>query len=117
VTVSDYPVVAEAYVAKHGKLGALRSWMDTTWHPSTIHIAKSEIHNLILDLDFSIIRTTNYDRWLELAFEACGKPYHKIASMADLGTFKEGERKSSSSTVTLKTTIRSFLPKPAISSE
>jgi NAD-dependent SIR2 family protein deacetylase len=88
VTVADYPVVAEAYVAKHGKLGALRSWMDTTWHPSTIDIAKSEIHNLILDLDFPIIYTTNYDRWLELAFEARGTPYHKIASIADLADFQ-----------------------------
>src|SRR5207248_1708370 len=88
VSVSDYQVVAEAYVAKHGKLGALRNWMNTTWHPSTIDISKSEIHNLILDLDFPIIYTTNYDRWLEMAFEARGKPYHKIASMADLADFQ-----------------------------
>ena len=88
VTVSEYSIVAEAYLAKHGKLGALRSWMDTTWHPATIDISKSEIHNLILDLDFPIIYTTNYDRWLEMAFEARGKPYHKIASMADLADFQ-----------------------------
>jgi NAD-dependent SIR2 family protein deacetylase len=88
VTVSDYPVVAEAYFAKHGKLGALRSWMDMTWHPATIDISESEIHNLILDLDFPIIYTTNYDRWLEFAFEARGKPYHKIVSIADLADFE-----------------------------
>ncbi len=64
---ADYPVIAEAFVIKHGKLGALRSWMDTTWHPSTIDVTKSEIHNLIVDLDFPTIYTTNYDRWLELA--------------------------------------------------
>jgi hypothetical protein len=51
--------------------------MDTTWHPSTIDTAKSQIHNLILDLEFPIIYTTNYDPWLELAFEARGKPYHR----------------------------------------
>jgi len=65
---ADYPVIAEAFVIKHGKLGALRSWMDTTWHPSTIDVTKSEIHNLIVDLDFPTIYTTNYDRWLEREF-------------------------------------------------
>src|SRR5690242_4001958 len=38
--VSDYTVIAEAYLIKHAQLGALRSWMDTTWHPTTIDIAK-----------------------------------------------------------------------------
>ncbi len=65
--------------------------MDTTWHPSTIDVTKSAIHNLIVDLDFSIIYTTNYDRWLEAAFEARGKPYQKIASMADLAHARPGD--------------------------
>jgi hypothetical protein len=68
VTVADS--CRRGICPKHGKLGALRSWMDTTWHPSTIDTAKSQIHNLILDLEFPIIYTTNYDPWLELAFEA-----------------------------------------------
>jgi len=84
--VSDYAVIAEAYLVKNGKLGALRSWMDTTWHPSNIQIEKSQLHNSIVDLDFPIIYTTNYDRWLEKAFEKRGKPFHKIANMADLAT-------------------------------
>jgi hypothetical protein len=82
--VSDYAVIAEAYLVKNGKLGALRSWMDTTWHPSHIQIEKSQLHSLIVDLDFPIIYTTNYDRWLEKAFEKRGKLFHKIANMADL---------------------------------
>lgn len=89
--VSDYPVVAEAYLAKHGKIGPLRSWMDTTWHPSTVDIAKSEIHNLIVDLDFPVIYTTNYDRWLERVYEARGKPYRKITNVADLARVQFGE--------------------------
>ncbi|MCU1226771.1 MAG: hypothetical protein JWQ42_4864 [Edaphobacter sp.] len=82
--LSDYPIVAEAYMLQHGKLGALRSWMDERWHPPTIDVTKSDIHNLIIDLDFSTIYTTNYDRWLETAFAARKKPFHKIANMADL---------------------------------
>lgn len=86
---SDYSVIAEAYVARHGHLGPLRSWMDTTWHPPTVDITKSEVHNLILDLDFPTIYTTNYDRWLELAFHARKKPFRKIANVADLTSFGE----------------------------
>ena len=82
--VSDYPIVAEAYLVRHGKLGALRSWMDERWHSPTIDVSKSDIHNLIIDLDFPIIYTTNYDRWLENAFAARKKPFHKVANMADL---------------------------------
>jgi SIR2-like domain len=86
----DYPVVAEAYLLKHGKLGPLRSWMDNTWHPAHIDITRSELHNLILDLDFPVIYTTNYDRWLETAFEARGRPFHKIANVADLAQDSAG---------------------------
>lgn len=82
--VADYPVVAESYLVRHAQLGALRSWMDTTWNPPTVRIEKSELHNLIVDLDFPIIYTTNYDRWLERSFEARGKAYHKITNAADL---------------------------------
>lgn len=84
LSVDDYPVIAEAYVKTSGKLGALRSWMDTTWHPSSIDVTTSAVHNLIVDLNFSTIYTTNYDRWLEKAFEACKKPYRKITNVADL---------------------------------
>jgi hypothetical protein len=86
---AEYPVIAEAFVARHGHLGPLRSWMDTTWHPSSVDITRSELHNLIVDLDFPTIYTTNYDRWLELAFDARQKPFRKIANVADLTAFGE----------------------------
>jgi len=84
LSLNDYPVIAEAYVQSSGKLGALRSWMDTTWHPSTTEVAHSDVHNLIVDLDFSTIYTTNYDRWLEKACETRGKSYRKITNVGDL---------------------------------
>jgi hypothetical protein len=82
--VADYALIAEAYLVKHAQLGALRSWMDATWHPPTVRIAGSELHKLIVDLDFPIIYTTNYDRWLEKSFEARRKPFRKITNAADL---------------------------------
>lgn len=83
-SVAEYSVIAEAYLVRHAQLGALRSWMDTTWHPPTIRIEKSELHNLIVDLDFPVIYTTNYDRWLEKSFEVRKKPFHKITNAAEL---------------------------------
>jgi hypothetical protein len=88
--VADYPVIAEAYLARHAQLGVLRSWMDATWHPATIRIEKSELHNLIVDLDFPIIYTTNYDCWLERSFEARGKPYHRVINAEDLTVIPAG---------------------------
>jgi hypothetical protein len=83
-SLNDYPVIAEAYIQNSGKLGALRSWMDTTWHPTSIDVKVSDIHNLIVDLNFPTIYTTNYDRWLEKAFEARGVNHRKITNVADL---------------------------------
>lgn len=82
--VPEYALIAESYLVTHAQLGALRSWMDATWHPSTVRIARSQLHNLIVDLDFPIIYTTNYDRWLEKSFEARRRPFHKITNAADL---------------------------------
>lgn len=80
----EYPILAEAYVLSEGKIGSLRSWMDVTWHPTSIDVTQSEVHNLILDLDFPVIYTTNYDHWLEAAYTARGKPFHKVTSVGDL---------------------------------
>ena len=43
-----------------------------------------------MDLDFSTIYTTNYDRWLEKSFEARRRPFHKITNAADLTVPAEG---------------------------
>jgi NAD-dependent SIR2 family protein deacetylase len=91
ISLADYPVVAEAYLVKRGKLGHLRSWMDKTWHPASVDISQSAAHNLIVDLSFPIIYTTNYDRWLERAFQARQKPFRKIANVADLSGIKQDE--------------------------
>jgi hypothetical protein len=81
---AEYAVVAEAYFITQAQLGKLRSWMDREWHPPSVRIEDSELHALVVDLEFPTIYTTNYDRWLEKAFEARGKPYHKITNAADL---------------------------------
>jgi hypothetical protein len=87
--IADYPIIAEAYQVRHAQLGALRTWMDKIWHPPGIDIRRSEVHNLIVDLEFPMIYT-NYDRWIERAFEARSKPLCKISNIADLTTRNSG---------------------------
>jgi hypothetical protein len=89
-TLADHRTLAEYYKAAKGNLGPLRSWMDVTWHRADMNIADSEMHRLIVELSFPLIYTTNYDRWLERAFEHWGRCYTKIVNVGDLLKAREG---------------------------
>ena len=78
--------LAEFYRISKGQIGPLRSWMDREWHTPSTDISKSRIHELIATSDFDLIYTTNYDRWIERAFDHYKKPYSKIASVGDLSS-------------------------------
>ena len=80
----SYHTLAEYYRLRRGSIGPLRSWMDRRWSVSPQQVAKSQIHRIIVNLNFPIIYTTNYDRNLEAAFELYQKPYLRIASARDL---------------------------------
>lgn len=80
----DYLILAEYYKVKKGSIGELRSWMDKNFHNQNVKIEKSKIHELIIKLDFPIIYTTNYDRWIEKAFEYYKKDYTKIKNITDI---------------------------------
>jgi hypothetical protein len=88
--LADQRTLAEFYQLTKGTLGPLRSWMDVTWHRQDVNVRDSEIHRLIVELSFPIIYTTNYDRWLERAFEAYGREYIKITNVGDLLKAREG---------------------------
>jgi hypothetical protein len=82
-THGDHLTLAEYYQIEKGSIGPLRSWMDRAWHAG-VDISKSELHKLIVDLNFPIIYTTNYDRWLESAHDQYHRRYVKIANVGDL---------------------------------
>ena len=90
-TFGDNYLLAEYYRLKKGTLGPLRSWMDREWDKASLDISRSDVHKLIVDLDFPIIYTTNYDRWLERAYDHYKKAYKKIANMADLAEPEPGK--------------------------
>jgi hypothetical protein len=64
--------------------------MDTTWHNSEVDISQSSIHKAVVELNFPIIYTTNYDSWLEKAFKHHNSKYIKIANVADIARAEEG---------------------------
>lgn len=87
-TFGDHRALAEFYCVSKGHIGPLRSWMDREWHSDSIDISASKVHKIIAGANLDLIYTTNYDRWLERAFEHYGKPYVKIAGVGDLATMQ-----------------------------
>lgn len=80
----NYHTLAEYYRLRQGSIGPLRSWMDRTWNVSRATVGGSDIHRSIVELDFPIIYTTNYDNNLEMAFDIYERPYLKITNTHDL---------------------------------
>nr|WP_274709031.1 SIR2 family protein [Variovorax sp. S12S4] len=85
-----YLTLAEYFRLRHGSIGPLRSWMDREWHSGDVRVESSRIHELLAKGRFPIIYTTNYDRWLETAFERHKVKYTKIVSVADLAKLHPG---------------------------
>ncbi|WP_342640072.1 SIR2 family NAD-dependent protein deacylase [Rhodoligotrophos ferricapiens] len=86
----SYQMLAEYYRLKEGSIGPLRSWMDRNWKVSDEKVKQSRLHKLIVELDFPIIYTTNYDRNLEVAFTLYEKPFVKIATAKDVAKAAPG---------------------------
>jgi hypothetical protein len=85
-----YLVLAEYYELQKATLGPLRSWMDRKWHTDESKVDASSVHKAIVDLEFPIIYTTNYDRWLEIAHQRRGKAFTKIANVGDFTKIRDG---------------------------
>lgn len=90
-TFGEHYALAEYYRITKGSIGPLRSWMDREWHSNHIDVSSSNIHKLIVKADFPIIYTTNYDRWLEYAFDYYKKEYIKIVTVSDIARIRDGK--------------------------
>jgi len=89
---TNYLTLAEYYKIERGNIGPLRSWMDKSWNFSDQKIKDSRVHQLIVDLDFSTIYTTNYDSNIERAFELRDKSVRKIVDVKDFLSVEYDER-------------------------
>jgi len=81
---ASYLTVAEFYELRMGGIGKLRSWMDRKWTVDDAKLKASRVHNLIIDLNFPIIYTTNYDRFIEDSYQLHGVDFHKVVGLRDL---------------------------------
>jgi hypothetical protein len=81
---ADYLQIAEFYKLERNTIGELSSWMDRSWQVTDDVLQKSRIHDQIVELDFPLIYTTNYDRNLERIHELKGKRFSKIKSVLDV---------------------------------
>ncbi len=81
---ADYLQLAEFYKLEKDSIGPLRSWMDRNWNVQDADLLASRVHNQIVDLDFPIIYTTNYDRNIEKIFELRGKKVSTIRTVLDV---------------------------------
>lgn len=86
----SYQTLAEYYRLKRGSIGPLRSWMDRNWSVAEDKVKASEVHELIVALDFPIIYTTNYDANLEVAFRLHEKEFVKVTNARDVANVREG---------------------------
>ncbi|MFD2138355.1 SIR2 family protein [Novosphingobium resinovorum] len=86
----SYQTLSEYYRLKNGSIGPLRSWMDRTWSVCSDKVRESEIHEIIVDLDFPLVYTTNYDNNLEIAYQAHGREFVKVANTSDIVNAERG---------------------------
>lgn len=84
-----YLELAEYYEIQKATLGPLRSWMDRKWHTDESKADASLVHQAIVDLGFPVIYTTNYDRWLEIAYQRRDKPFTKVSNVGDFTRIRD----------------------------
>jgi hypothetical protein len=80
----SYQALAEYYRIERGGLTPLADWLRRNWQVSDEAVRASEIHRLIVELDFPIVYTTNYDANLEKAYELHGRSFARIGNARDL---------------------------------
>ncbi|HEV2559258.1 MAG TPA: SIR2 family protein [Microvirga sp.] len=86
----NYLTLAEFYRIRQGSIGSLRSWMDRNWSIDEEALRQSRVHQLICELDFPIIYTTNFDRNLETALQVHGRDFVKIVNAKDVARVRDG---------------------------
>jgi|SRR5208337_275544 len=84
----NYLQLADYYVGTKGSIGPLRSRLDKLFCASDEDISKSRAHEKLVELNFPIIYTTNYEDVIERAFTLHESKYNKkckvIANIDDL---------------------------------
>lgn len=89
---NSYILAEYYYLKRNSHFGRLRTKLDQEWHSNEIKekLRDSEFHRVLATKEFSLIYTTNYDEWIEKAFELYEKPYSKITNIVDISSHEIG---------------------------
>ena len=82
--------LAQFYEIRKRSFDTLRKWMNRKWHTSHKRVDRSRVHRAIVNLQFPIIYTTNFDRWLEIAYERRNKRFTKVSNVSDFARIRDG---------------------------
>jgi hypothetical protein len=80
----DFRSLAEFYRLEEGSLEELCSRMIEEWQVSDAALRRSPVHRLIVELDFPLVYTTNYDSLLERSYRLEGRSFNKIVTAKDI---------------------------------
>lgn len=88
--LGTYPALAEYYKICKGNVDELVEWMKREWTSPPVPLERSIVHTKIIEADFPIIYTTNYDPLIEKAYKLKGVDFTKIARGEDIQNAREG---------------------------
>jgi hypothetical protein len=80
----DFRSLAEYYRLEQGSIDALCQKMALEWNVDDSTLDGSQVHRLLVSLDFPVIYTTNYDHLLERAYRRNGRRFNKVVSTRDI---------------------------------
>lgn len=80
---NDYMLVAE-YLQIKRELDSVLGELSTLIHEKKYRIQDSRPHIQLTEIDCSSIFTTNWDYWIERAFDSVSKPFRVLRDIADL---------------------------------
>lgn len=83
---ADFRSLTEFYRLERGSIAPLRDWMREEWRVPDETLRGSRIHRLIVELDFPLVYTTNYDHLLERAFALHGRRCNKTVTAKDIAS-------------------------------
>lgn len=81
--MGSYLELMEYYSLKKNGVEELKEWMCSEWNGKEIQKENLNIHNRIVELDFPIVYTTNFEHWLEKAYQN-KKPVQVISTISDM---------------------------------
>jgi hypothetical protein len=87
---TDLQILEYFRLKKHGSFTALTNWLVTEMNPPDDAILNSSIHRELARLEkCRLFYTTNYDNFIERAFELNKRSFRRIAVEADMATEHE----------------------------